>query len=83
MLQIFATSKQLAKSTNYARIARPKASKATKVHGQHKKQNFDANLLGTIDRQNVNIGGRIVNKMAIKQARQKAALKYQLSKTKK
>jgi hypothetical protein len=74
MLQIFSTSRDLASATNYALIARGKASKATKVYRQHKKQDFDTAICAMLDKK---------PKKANKQARQKAAAKFQQLKNKK
>ncbi len=74
MLQIFSTSRDLASATNYALIARGKASKATKVYMQHKKASFDAIVCAKLDHK---------KPKASKQARQKAAAKFQQLKSKK
>lgn len=74
MLQIFTTSRDLASATNYAQIARPKASKETKVFMQHKKARFDEIVCMNMDKP---------KQKASKQARQNAAQKFKQLKTKK
>jgi hypothetical protein len=74
MLQIFATSKDLCDVSKYSHIARPKASKATKLAGQHRKQNFDNAICKMLDYK---------KPKASKQARQQASNKFKQLKTKK
>ena len=74
MLEIFSTSKDLNKSTNYNQIARSKASKATKVFMQHKKARLDEVVCMNIDKPKAK---------ASKQARQQAANKFKQLKSKK
>ena len=76
MLQIFSNSRDLANATNYAQIARPKASKATKVFMQHKKARFDDVLCMNIDKPKAKA-------KASKQARQNAAKRAQKKQNKK
>jgi hypothetical protein len=74
MLQIFATSRDLCAVSKYSHIARPKASKATKIVGQHRKQNFDIAICKMLDYK---------KPKASKAARQQAAKKFKQIKTKK
>ena len=74
MLQIFSNSRDLTNATNYAQIARPKASKATKVFMQHKKARFDEIVCMNIDKPKAK---------ASKQARQNAAKRAQKKQNKK
>lgn len=73
MIIIHSIGRDLNKYTTYSQIARPKASKATKVLHQHKRRNFDDAIINSIDNP---------KRKTTKLQRQQAAQRQQQRKTK-